>query len=122
MSDLEWVLPLQLMDNAQQYSGRSEHEKPKKGFDWRSFLRIRWRRDDKESIICYFLFMALFVADFSILALVFPAALYCYALLAQTPVRHFWQVCTSAIPCSCQAPRIPISAYSNLHHSPTHSH
>jgi hypothetical protein len=82
----------QLMENARQYSGRSECDDPRKSFDWRSLLRIRWRRDDKESIICYFLFMALFVADFSALSLVFPVVLYCYALLAQTPARHFWQV------------------------------
>lgn len=52
---------------------------------------MRWRRDDKESIVCYFLFMALYVSDFSGLALVFPVVLYCYALLAQPPARSFWQ-------------------------------
>ncbi|CAL8464921.1 g4456 [Coccomyxa elongata] len=83
-----------LRENAEQYSGRplSGNGSARRGFDWRALLRIRWRRDDKESIICYFLFMALFVADFSALALVFPVVLYCYALLAQPPARPFWQV------------------------------
>jgi hypothetical protein len=82
----------QLRENAEQYSGRPQSGGSRKGFDWRALLRIRWRRDDKESIICYFLFMALFVSDFSGLALVFPVVLYCYALLAQPPARTFWQV------------------------------
>ncbi len=84
---------MQLRENAEQYSGRpqSGNGSAWRGFDWRALLRIRWRRDDKESIICYFLFMALFVADFSALALVFPVVLYCYALLAQPPARPFWQ-------------------------------
>lgn len=82
----------QLRENAEQYSGRPQSGGSRKGFDWRALLRIRWRRDDKESIVCYFLFMALFVSDFSGLALVFPVVLYCYALLAQPPARTFWQV------------------------------
>lgn len=82
----------QLRENAEQYSGRPQSGGSRKGFDWRALLRTRWRRDDKESIICYFLFMALFVSDFSGLALVFPVVLYCYALLAQPPARTFWQV------------------------------
>lgn len=76
----------------------------RKAFDWGVLLRIRWRRDDKESIVCYVLFMALFVADFSALALVFPVVLYCYALLAQPPARPFWQARRF---CSHTSVRIP---------------
>ena len=65
---------------------------PGGSLSWLALLRARWRRDDKESLVCYFLFVALFVADMSLLALAFPAALYLYALLVNPPARQFWQV------------------------------
>ena len=77
-----------------------------KGPNWRSLLSLKWRQDDNESIVCYVLFMALFVADFSFLAMVFPIVLYVYALLAQAPATRFWQVSTSPTACcrSCKRP------------------
>lgn len=63
----------------------------RRGLNWRGLLSLKWRKDDKESVLCYMLFMALFVADFSFLAMVFPIVLYAYALLAQTPATRFWQ-------------------------------
>ena len=78
------------------------------GAGWLGLLRgcLR-RRDDKESLACYLLYAMVFVADMSILALVFPAALYLYALLVNPPARRFWQVranvvCTGIPPLSCQ--------------------
>ena len=59
---------------------------------WLSDMVHRLRRDDKESYICYVLFIAAFVADFSVLALAFPLVLFCYGLLANPPPRKFWQV------------------------------
>ena len=75
---------------------------------WLGLLRgcLR-RRDDKESLACYVLYAVVFVADMSILALVFPAALFLYALLVNPPARRFWQVRANAVrtcfpPLSCQ--------------------
>ncbi len=61
---------------------------PGEGLTWRSLLSLKWRQDDNESVFCYVLFMALFVADFSFLAVVFPVVLYVYALLAQAPATR----------------------------------
>ena len=84
---------MQLRANALQYVGDPEAPRPAwKGLSWRSLLSLKWRQDDNESIFCYVLFMALFVADFSFLAMVFPIVLYVYALLAQAPATRFWQV------------------------------
>ena len=83
---------MQLHANALQYVGDPEAPRTAwKGLKWRELLRPMWRQDDKESIFCYVLFMAVFVADYSVLAMVFPAVLYIYALLAQTPATRFWQ-------------------------------
>ena len=88
---------LQLRDNALQYVGDPEAPRPSwKGLKWRSLLSLKWRQDDNESVFCCVLFMALFVADFSFLAMVFPIVLYLYALLAQAPATRFWQVGTMA--------------------------
>ena len=59
---------------------------------WLKKLSHKLRRPDEESYVCYILFVLLFIADFSILALVLQVALFCYALLAQFPSRIFWQV------------------------------
>lgn len=75
----------------------------RKGLSWRALLRLKWRHDDKESALCYVLFMALFVADFSVLAMAFPVVLYIYALLAQTPATRFWQARTLSRPSCCQS-------------------
>ena len=83
---------MQLRGNALQYVGNPETPRPARGLIWRSLLSLRWRQDNQESVVCYVLFMALFVADFSFLAMVFPIVLYVYALLAQTPATCFWQV------------------------------
>ena len=78
--------------NALQYVGDPDAPRPaRRGLNWRGLLSLKWRKDDKESVLCYMLFMALFVADFSFLAMVFPIVLYTYALLAQTPATRFWQ-------------------------------
>ena len=87
---------MQLRENAEQYSGlkpRAEANGRGGGLgDWRAWARLNWRRDDRESDACYALFLAVFVADFSLAALAFPLALLGYALLAQPPSRRFWQV------------------------------
>ena len=84
---------MQLRANALQYVGDPEAARPMwRGLRWRSLLSLKWRQDDNESVFCYVLFMALFVADFSFLAMVFPIVLYVYALLAQAPATRFWQV------------------------------
>ena len=84
---------MQLRANALQYVGDPEAPRPAwKGLNWRGLLSLKWRQDDNESVFCYVLFMALFVADFSFLAMVFPIVLYVYALLAQAPATRFWQV------------------------------
>ena len=69
------------------------------GAGWLGLLRgcLR-RRDDRESVACYLLYAVLFVADMSVLALVFPAALYLYALLVNPPARRFWQVRMTLLP------------------------
>ena len=83
---------LQLHANALQYVGDPGAPRPAwKGLNWRKLLSPTWRQDDKESIFCYALCVAVFVADYSVLALAFPVALYVYALLAQTPATRFWQ-------------------------------
>ena len=83
---------MQLRGNALQYVGDPDAPRPaRRGLNWRGLLSLKWRKDDKESVLCYVLFMALFVADFSFLAMVFPIVLYAYALLAQTPATRFWQ-------------------------------
>ena len=61
------------------------------GRGWPGLLRGRWRRDDRESLVCYALYAGVFVADMSLLALAFPAALYLYALLVNPPSPRFWQ-------------------------------
>ncbi len=61
-------------------------------FDWLKRLSSKLRRPDEESYICYALFVALFITDFSLLALLLQAVLFCYALLAQPPARVYWQV------------------------------
>lgn len=68
------------------------------GASWLGLLRgcLR-RRDDKESLACYLLYTVVFVADMSAIALVFPAALYLYALLVNPPARRFWQVRANAL-------------------------
>ena len=68
------------------------------GAGWLRLLRgcLR-RRDDKESLACYLLYAVVFVADMSVLALIFPAALYLYALLVNPPARRFWQVHANAV-------------------------
>ena len=85
---------MQLRENAEQYSGLKPRSEANQGggLKWRSCLgSLNWRRDDHESVVCYALYFAVFVADFSLLSLAFPLSLLCYALLAQPPSRRFWQ-------------------------------
>jgi len=102
----------QLRENVEQYTGPSTAHvtfgpRPRRpdrgagadagreaeaGRGWPGLLRGRWRRDDRESLVCYALYAGVFVADMSLLALAFPAALYLYALLVNPPARQFWQV------------------------------
>ena len=83
---------MQLRGNALQYVGDPDAPRPaRRGLNWRGLLSLKWRKGNRESVLCYVLFMALFVADFSFLAMVFPIVLYAYALLAQTPATRFWQ-------------------------------
>jgi len=102
---------LQLRENVEQYTGPStahvtfgpRPRRPKRGAGedagceaeagrgWPGLLRGRWRRDDRESLVCDALYAGVFVADMSLLALAFPAALYLYALLVNPPSPRFWQ-------------------------------
>jgi len=101
----------QLRENVEQYTGPSTAHvtfgrRPRRpdrgagadagreaeaGRGWPGLLRGRWRRDDRESLVCYALYAGVFVADMSLLALAFPAALYLYALLVNPPSPRFWQ-------------------------------
>lgn len=47
---------------------------------------------DRESYLAYVLFIVLFVADYSLLSLVFPVSTFFYALVSTRPSPHFWQV------------------------------
>ena len=78
----------------QEASGDSEDATAttKSPLDWLKRLASRLRRPDEESVVCYALFVALFITDFSLLALLLQALLFCYALLAQPPARLYWQV------------------------------
>ena len=95
MTDVQDVLQIK--------SRRSSREGEGKGdgsitlMAWMRKLSQKLWRPDEESYICYALFVILFVADVSILALVLQIALFCYALLAQHPARLFWQVGVSVI-------------------------
>lgn len=71
--------------------------------EWLRWLSLKLQRPDKESYICYVLFVALFLTDFSLLALVLQVLLFCYALLAQPAARRFWQASTP--PKSCSGPQ-----------------
>ena len=83
---------LQLHANALQYVGDPGAPRAAwKGLNWHELLSPTWRQDDRESIFCYVLFMAVFVAAYSFLAMVFPVVLYVSALLVQTPATRFWQ-------------------------------
>ncbi len=111
---------LQLRENVEQYTGPSTAHvtfgpRPRRpgrgagegagheaeaGRGWPGLLRGRWRRDDRESLVCYALYAGVFVADMSLLALAFPAALYLYALLVNPPSPRFWQArALSMLPC-----------------------
>ena len=47
------------------------------------------------------LYILLFVTDYSLLALVLPLSLFCYAQIAQHPSRLYWKVCRDAVACDC---------------------
>lgn len=53
----------------------------------------RFERHDDESYACYALFVALLVADMSLLSLVLPLSALLYALLDSKKPRAYWQVC-----------------------------
>lgn len=72
-------------------SRASSNARPQRKF-W-AWLQRRWQHGDKESFICYVLYILLFVIDYSLLALVLPLSLFCYAQLAQHPSRLYWQAC-----------------------------
>ncbi|PRW58918.1 piezo-type mechanosensitive ion channel-like protein isoform X1 [Chlorella sorokiniana] len=56
-----------------------------------AWLRQRLRRTDRESYLCCTLFVAAFLADCSLLALVLPLSLFCYALVSPRPSRLYWR-------------------------------
>ncbi len=59
---------------------------------WLGRLAAAVRGEDREAYLVYVLFIAVFVADFSLLTLVYPASLLGYALLSQAPRRQYWEV------------------------------
>ena len=54
------------------------------------WLRRRLRRMDRESYTAYALFVAAFVADFSVLMAYFPLSTFLYALVSSRPSRRYW--------------------------------
>ena len=84
-----------MQEPAQQHSASEESgQRPatKGPLLWLRWVNGKLRRADRESYVCYALFIILFITDFSLLALVLQILLFCYALLAQPPARLFWQV------------------------------
>ncbi|KAK9863698.1 hypothetical protein WJX84_001768 [Apatococcus fuscideae] len=58
---------------------------------WWSWTARTWRRSDTDSYLCYSLFFAVFFTDYSLIAVVYHASLFLYAILAQQPSTQFWQ-------------------------------
>lgn len=55
------------------------------------WLYLWAKMNSNTDIVCYFFFALVYVWNFSLLTLVFPAALFLYALLANPgPSQHFW--------------------------------
>lgn len=59
---------------------------------WWSWTARTWRRSDTDSYLCYVLFFVVFFTDYSLIAVVYHASLFLYAILAQQPSTQFWQV------------------------------
>jgi hypothetical protein len=59
---------------------------------WLSQLGAALRGSERQAHVVYALFFAVFVADYSLLALAYPLSLLAYALLSQRPRRQYWQV------------------------------
>ncbi len=59
---------------------------------FRRWLKRRLRRVDRESYLCYLLFLASFAADFSLLLLLFPLSMLLYSLVSIKPSKAYWQV------------------------------
>ena len=59
---------------------------------WWSWTARTWRRSDTDSYLCYVLFFTVFFTDYSLIAVVYHASLFVYAILAQQPSTQFWQV------------------------------
>ncbi|KAL6770350.1 hypothetical protein ACKKBG_A34605 [Auxenochlorella protothecoides x Auxenochlorella symbiontica] len=55
-------------------------------------LRHRLRRLDRESVVAYLAYVAVFVADYSLLALFFPLSMFVYALCSVKPTPRYWRV------------------------------
>lgn len=49
------------------------------------------RRVDRESVLCYFLMVAAFLADCSLLMLALPLSAFTYALVSVKPSKTYWQ-------------------------------
>ena len=60
---------------------------------WWSWTARTWRRSDTDSYLCYILFVVVFFTDYSLIAVVYHASLFVYAILAQQPSALYWQVC-----------------------------
>ena len=61
--------------------------------------------------MCYSLYLLLFIVDFSLLALLLPVLMFCYALLAQDPAKTFWQVTRAVHASATAAPLQPDKAF-----------
>ncbi|KAK9858804.1 hypothetical protein WJX84_000839, partial [Apatococcus fuscideae] len=58
---------------------------------WWSWTARTWRRSDTDSYLCYILFVVVFFTDYSLIAVVYHASLFVYAILAQQPSALYWQ-------------------------------
>lgn len=47
---------------------------------------------DRESYLCYLLYLLAFAADFSLLLSLFPLSMLLYSLVSIKPSRAYWQV------------------------------
>jgi hypothetical protein len=86
--------------NDQQQQRQQPKRRPR---TWLSQLASALRGSGRQANVVYALFFAVFVADYSLLALAYPVSLLGYALLSQKPRRQYWQVsyrrrCTAATP------------------------
>ncbi|KAK9824077.1 hypothetical protein WJX72_007565 [[Myrmecia] bisecta] len=71
---------------------RPVDKQSRKKLSWWQKLRRRLGRTDRESYICYALYILVFVVDFGVLTLVFQVSVMLYALITQSPSRVYWQL------------------------------